>query len=433
MNWKVAKAVDPLKGALTVPPDKSISHRAIMFSSISDGRCRISNFLMGEDCLSTLEAFRDMGVNINIDGNNVIVDGKGMKGLERPPEELYLGNSGTTMRVLAGILAGQDFDAVLTGDSSLSKRPMTRIIKPLGLMGADLEPLEGGDHAPLKIKGGACLKAIDYMLPVASAQVKSCVLLAGLYAEGKTSVAEPFQSRDHTERMLKYFGAEIEREGLVTRVKGPGKLCSRDIFVPGDISSAAFFLVAAVMVEGSSLVIKDVGLNETRTGVVNVLKRMGADISIKNVRDEMEPVGDIEVKYGPLEAVTVEEDEIPLLIDEVPVLAVAAARARGTTVIKGIKELKVKETDRVKTIIDNLTAMGADVREENEALVIEGGRGELKSSVLNSYGDHRIAMSMAVAALASDGECEIADTECAATSYPGFMDDLESLYGKTDI
>ncbi len=428
MNWKIAKAVKPLTGAIAVPSDKSVSHRAIMLTSISSGKCHIKNFLMGEDCLSTLEAFRSMGIKIIIDGKDVHVEGKGMKGLARPEGELYLGNSGTTMRVLSGILAGQNFDVVLTGDDSLSKRPMNRIIKPLELMGADIEPLEGGDHAPLKVsRSGGNLKAIEYVLPVASAQVKSCVLLAGLYADGTTSVTEPFQSRDHTERMLEFFGADIKREGLVTSVKCTKELGPRDIFVPGDISSAAFFVVAALIVKDSCVIIKDVGLNATRRGVLDVLKRMGANIQEKNLRDEMEPIGDLEIKFSELKGVTVEEQEIPLLIDEVPILAVAAAMAEGISVIKGIKELKVKETDRVKTIMDNLSSMGVKIREENNSLVIEGGNNSLRGCSLDSYGDHRIAMSMAVASLVSDGECEINNTECADTSYPGFMSDLEVL------
>ena len=355
MDWTIRKAENGLTGDSTVPSDKSISHRAIMLSSLSEGTCVISNFLLGEDCMSTLNAFRSLGVDINVDGDTVTVIGKGKRALSKPFEDLDLGNSGTTMRVLSGILAGQGFETTLTGDESLSTRPMKRIIEPLTLMGADIKSANANDRPPLTInpaKGG--LRAIDYKLPVASAQVKSCVLLAGLFAEGQTMVTEPFVSRDHTERMLDYFSADIEKEGLVTKVTGKNELCAKDLTIPGDISSAAFFIVAALLVEGSELIIKGVGVNSTRIGIINVLKRMGAAIEIINEKDDYEPIADIEIKYSNLKATQVEENEIPLLIDEIPVIALAASRAEGKTIIKGIKELKVKETDRVKSIIDNL-------------------------------------------------------------------------------
>jgi 3-phosphoshikimate 1-carboxyvinyltransferase len=430
MDWKVKKAVTGLKGELTVPPDKSISHRAIMFGSISNGKCEVRNFLFSEDCMSTLKAFHALGTEITREGETVTVKGKGLKGLQPPSGELYLGNSGTTMRIISGILAGQSFETLLTGDESLSKRPMRRIIDPLSLMGAEIEPTEGGDHAPLKIKGKTVpLKAIDYSLPMASAQVKSCVLAAGLYADGKTQVIEPYQSRDHTERMMKYFSADIRRDGLLTEVQGLKELISKDLVVPGDISSAAFFMVGALIVHGSHLVIREVGMNPTRTGIIEVLKRMGADIRVLDLREGLEPAGDLEVRHSDLKGTVVEEDEVPLLIDEIPILAVAACMAEGETVIKGIKELKVKETDRVKSVTENLFQMGIRAEEENNSLIIPGKSAELAAAELDSFGDHRIAMSSAIAALVSDGECVILNTACTDTSYPNFLGDLHKVTG----
>ncbi|MDD5634935.1 MAG: 3-phosphoshikimate 1-carboxyvinyltransferase [Candidatus Omnitrophica bacterium] len=428
MDWEIRKIDKPLKGGLSVPADKSISHRAIMFSSIAKGVCRIENFLLGEDCLCTLNAFKRMGITIEISGNTVTVMGKGLKGLSAPKEPLNMGNSGTTIRIISGILAGQDFSAVLEGDESLSSRPMKRIMEPLGLMGTKVEDIKGGKHAPLRITGSAKpLKAIKYSLPVPSAQVKSCVLAAGLYADGITTVTEPFQSRDHTERMLEYFSADIKRKGLSTEINGLKELKARDIVVPGDISSAAFFLVGASILKGSDLTLKGVGLNPTRRGILDVLKRMNADIRIINEKGALENAGDIIVKYSDLFSTTVEEDEIPFLIDEIPVLTVAAIMAKGTTVFKGIKELKVKETDRVKTMIENLGRMGYPIREENNSLIIQGKQRKLNPVELDSFGDHRIAMSMAIAALTTGGDCRIKNTSCVDTSYPGFLSDLKKL------
>ncbi len=428
MDWKISKADSGLRGVLEVPPDKSISHRAVMFASISTGECSIANFLFGEDCVSTLNAFRAMGVEIAKEGKGLAVKGRGLKGLREPQSELYLGNSGTTMRIISGILAGQDFTAVLTGDESLSKRPMRRIMDPLRMMGASVESINGGDHAPLKITGArGSLKAIDCVLPMASAQVKSCVLAAGLYADGTTKVTEPFQSRDHTERMLELFSADIKKGGLGTEISGLKELVPRDIVVPGDISSAAFFIVAALVVKGSKLVLRNVGLNPTRTGMIDVLKRMGAKINILDRCNGVEPKGDIEVRYSDLRGTVVEEKEIPLLIDEIPVLAVAASVAEGETVMRGIKELKVKETDRVKAVKDNLSLMGVKTGEEGDSLKIKGTAAALSASEVNSYGDHRIAMSMAIAALVSDGTCLVRDTSCAETSYPAFLRDMGKI------
>ena len=427
MDWKIKKCDKGLRGELTPPPDKSISHRAIMFGSISSGSLNVRNFLLGEDCMRTYEAFQAMGVDISREGSSVKVEGKGLKGLSEPEGDLYLGNSGTTMRVISGILAGQNFSCKLTGDESLSSRPMNRIVDPLKEMGADISTLAEGCPPIAIAPAGGALKAVDYSTPVASAQVKSCILAAGLYASGETSVTEPFQSRDHTERMLEYFSADIKRQGLTTRVTGLKELTPRDIEVPGDISSAAFFMVGALLTKGSDLVIRNVGLNSTRDGVIKVLKRMGADIEVLDVRGDVEPEGDVRVKTSSLKGTVIEAEEIPLLIDEVPVIIIAASMAEGRTEIRGIGELKIKETDRVKSMKENLSTLGVEVREEEGSLVVDGGVKLFSAGALESFGDHRIAMSMAIAALSSSGECLIRDTDCAQTSYPGFLADLEQL------
>ena len=430
MDWKIKPAKNGLRGELTVPPDKSVSHRAIMFGAISAGRCRVDNFLFSADCMSTLEAFRAMGTEIDIDGSAVVVKGKGLKGLLRPSEgKLYLGNSGTTMRIISGILAGQPFSTCLTGDESLSRRPMGRVTVPLREMGASISTANG-DRPPISIEpAGGELKPIDYVMPIASAQVKSCILSAGLYADGVTSVTEPFQSRDHTERMLEYFSADIKKNGRTTRISGLKELEPKDIRIPGDISSAAFFIVAALIVPGSDLILKGVGLNPTRVGILNVLERMGGRIDVLNREDTVEPVGDIRIRSSELRGAVITEEEIPLLIDEVPILVVASLMAEGVTEIRGVSELKVKETDRIKSMEDDLLRLGREISENEGVLKIEGGPGNFRSASLDSFGDHRIAMSMAVAALAADKECIINDVGCADTSYPGFIADLERVVG----
>jgi len=427
MDWKINNAKKGLKGGLAPPPDKSISHRAVMFGSIASGTCRVENFLFSEDCRRTLEAFRAMGVRIKEEKNALTIEGKGLKGLVAPEGELYMGNSGTSMRIISGILAGQSFPATLTGDESLSKRPMRRIVDPLKQMGANIDTLNK-DFPPVKISPAkGPLKAIDYKTPVASAQVKSCVLAAGLYAKGGTSVTEPFHSRDHTERMLKYFSADIKQDGLKTTISGMKELAARDVTIPGDISSAAFFIVGALLCEGSKVILKNVGLNFTRDGLLRTLKRMGGKIEVEELHGGVEPVGDIEIVTSELTGTTVEADQIPSMIDEVPVLIIAAARAKGRTEIKGISELKVKESDRVKTMAANLSKLGVGISEKGDTLVIDGGCKRFKAAELDSFGDHRIAMSMAVAALVSDGTCTIKNTDCVNTSYPGFLRDLEQL------
>lgn len=429
MDWNIKKCETGLKGEFTVPPDKSISHRAIMFGSIATGELKVKNFLLGEDCMRTYEAFRAMGVDITHTGGDVTVKGKGLKGLCKPEGDLYLGNSGTTMRIISGIIAGQEFPVTLTGDESLSSRPMGRIVDPLKEMGANITTSDGG-VPPISIDGSLePLRPVDYSTPVASAQVKSCILAAGLYASGKTSVTEPFQSRDHTERILEYFSADIDRKGLTTTVTGLKELSAKDVEVPGDISSAAFFIVGALLVKSSDIILKNVGLNSTRDGIIKVLKRMGADIEVLDVSGDVEPEGDIRVKYSNLKGTVIEAEEIPLLIDEVPVLIIAAAMADGRTEIRGISELKVKETDRVKSMRENLLKLGVEIVEEEGSLVIEGGVKRFAQADLESFGDHRIAMSMAIAALVSVGECVIRNAECADTSYPGFLRDLKALVG----
>jgi len=427
MDWKIPKAECGLKGELEVPPDKSISHRAVILGSIARGVSSVKNFLSGEDCVRTLKAFRDMGVQIESVGKDIVVHGKGLSGLKRPSQPLYAGNSGTTMRILSGIAAGQNFNTRIEGDKSLTARPMGRIIEPLRQMGAEVKSDGGEGHAPLDIKGGKKLTGINYVMPVASAQVKSCVLIAGLFASGKTTVKEPFQSRDHTERMMEFLEADIKRKGLTTEISGTRELVSKDIKIPADISSAAFFIVAALLIKNSRIVLRNVGLNPTRMGLINVLKKMGAEIHVFDYKDEVEPSGNLEILHSELKGVVVEKEEVPLLIDEVPILSLAALRAEGKTIVRGISELKVKETDRVKTIRENFCRLGAEIEERGEDLVISGNIKKLKAAKLDSFGDHRIAMTMAIASLLASGESRINDAECVETSYPGFLKDLEKL------
>jgi len=422
------KPVDRISGEIDVPGDKSISHRAAMIGSIAKGNTRASNFLTGDDCLRTIDAFKKMRVKIELNDKTLNVEGKGLRGLKKPEEDLYLGNSGTTMRLISGILAGQNFETILTGDESLSKRPMARIIEPLKLMGANISSVKNNGSAPLKIKGGN-LKSVKYKTNVASAQVKSCVLLAGLYAGGETTVEEPFKSRDHTERMLSHFGANIKIQGNKTSVEGAGFLSGKIIRIPGDISSAAFFIVMAVILEGSALSIRSCGINPTRRRIIDVLKRMGADITIENEKKEFEPVCDLIIKSSSLTATKIKEEEIPLMIDEVPILCVAAAQAKGTTEIVGVGELRVKETDRVFSIIENLRKLNVDCDSKDNNLFITGRKKRFspvkeagKPVLLNSFKDHRTAMSTCVAIAASDSSARISDAEFIGTSFPGFFD-----------
>ncbi len=408
-------------GSIRVPGDKSISHRSIMLGSLADGVTEVTGFLEGEDSLATLQAFRDMGVVIEgPDEGRVTIYGVGMHGLKQPPGPLYLGNSGTSMRLLSGLLAAQAFDTELTGDESLSKRPMGRVADPLRLMGAEIDTAEQG-RPPLKIKGGKALKGIHYDMPMASAQVKSCLLLAGLYAEGETSVVEPAPTRDHTERMLKGFGYTVQQEGARAALTSGGALQACAIDVPADISSATFFMVAAAIAPGSDLTLEHVGINPTRIGVINILRLMGADITLKNEREVGgEPVADIQVRYAPLKGIHVPEDQVPLAIDEFPALFVAAACAEGETIVTGAEELRVKESDRIQVMVDGLKALGADIEGTPDGAIIKGGA--LHGGEVESHGDHRIAMSFCVAALRAQGEIKINDCANVATSFPGFVE-----------
>jgi len=423
---KIIKPIECLRGEIEVPGDKSISHRSVFIGSISSGKTKARNFLKAEDCLNTVSCFREMGIEIKLTDSEILVSGKGLKGLKKPSKDLFLGNSGTTMRVLPGILAGQDFKATLTGDESLSKRPMDRIIEPLKKMGVDVTSKGKNGLPPLAIKGPE-VKPIDFSSKVASAQVKSCIIFAGLYAKGTTSVTEPFLSRDHTERMLEFCGAKISRSNLTVSIEGKNTLEGKDFFIPGDLSSAAFLMGAAALLEGSDITIRNVGLNPTRMGFIDALKKMGSDITFLNKKDVVEPYGDIRIKFAPLKSTSIEKKDIPLLIDEVPILAVLASRSEGTTVIKGISELRVKETDRIFSMTDNLSRMGVDIKPEGNELIIFGKKKRFTKAQLNSFGDHRTAMSMSIAGLFADGECTVKDVDCVNTSFPGFFDIIDYL------
>ncbi|MCG8668890.1 MAG: bifunctional prephenate dehydrogenase/3-phosphoshikimate 1-carboxyvinyltransferase [Pseudomonadales bacterium] len=417
----IAKPGGQVSGTIRVPGDKSISHRSIMLGALAEGVTEVEGFLEGEDALATLQAFRDMGVTI--EGPNkghVKVFGVGMDGLKPPPGPLYVGNSGTSMRLLAGLLAAQRFDTELTGDESLSKRPMKRVANPLAEMNAQIETQADGTP-PIKIKGGAKLKPLQYDMPMASAQVKSCVLLAGLYAEGETSVVEPAPTRDHTERMLRGFGYPVTTEGPKASLSGGGKLTATKIDVPADISSAAFFMVAASITPGADLLLEHVGINPTRIGVINILRAMGGNLEVLNEREVGgEPVADIHVKHAPLKGINIPEDQVPLAIDEFPVLFVAAACAEGETRLTGAEELRVKESDRIQVMADGLVALGVDAQPTPDGIVIQGGG--MGSATVESHGDHRIAMSFVVAALRSEGDITIGNCANVATSFPDFVD-----------
>ena len=424
-----------LKGTVSVPGDKSISHRGIMFGSIADGTTEIHNFLPGADCLATIRCFRALGIEIEQEGSTVTVHGKGLHGLSAPSHILDVGNSGTTTRLLSGILAGQPFESKLSGDESLNSRPMKRIIDPLTQMGADISSILHNGCAPLYIAPSR-LHGIHYDSPVASAQVKSCILLAGLYADGETSVTEPGLSRNHTELMLKEFGADIRSVhdldcSRTTAIIQPGReLHGQKLTVPGDISSAAYFIAAGLIVPDSEIRITNVGINPTRAGILKVCEDMGARIELSNERTEGgEKIADITVRTSRLHGTVIEGDIIPALIDEIPVIAVMAAVAEGTTVIRDAAELKVKETDRIETVTDNLKAMGCDVTPTEDGMIIHG-TGALKGTQIQSHLDHRIAMAFSVAALAAEGTTAILDSQCVDVSYPGFFAQLMDLSGK---
>lgn len=420
-----------MRGTLRVPGDKSISHRSIMLGAIAEGTTLISGFLEGEDALATLNAFRSMGVHIEGPGagglapGQVRVHGVGMRGLKAPAAPIDLGNSGTTMRLLPGLLAGQSFTTTLIGDSSLSKRPMERVAAPLRSMGAQIETTGERGTPPLTIRGGQALRGIDYPLPMASAQVKSCLLLAGLYAEGRTSVTEPAPTRDHTERMLTGFGYAVERSGSTSSLSGGGQLRACTIDVPADISSAAFFMVAACLIPDADITLTHVGINPTRTGIIDILRLMGADLTLSGEREVGgEPVADIRVRYAPLHGIDIPPELVPLAIDEFPALFIAAACAEGRTRLSGAEELRVKESDRIQVMADGLTTLGVEAAPTPDGIVIEGlgSEGLLGGGEIHSHHDHRISMSFAVAALRASAPIRILDCDNVATSFPNFVE-----------
>ncbi len=423
---KVVERVPHLKGSIKVPGDKSISHRAVMFGAIANGKTTVEGFLPGEDCLSTIDCFQKLGVEIEQEGDRVTVYGKGWEGLTESTEILDVGNSGTTTRLMLGILATRPFHSVVIGDSSIAKRPMARVTAPLREMGARIDGRNEGDYTPLSIRGGQT-RGISFSSPVASAQVKSAILLAGLQSEGVTTVTEPHKSRDHTERMLKAFGVELEEYGTTITVKGGQDLQGQHVVVPGDISSAAFFLVAAAIVQNSEVLLKDVGINDTRTGIIDVLEAMGAKLDVKNERIvNEEKMADLMISNSILKGIEIGGEIIPRLIDEIPVIAVLATQANGTTIIKDAEELKVKETNRIDTVVQQLKLLGANIEATEDGMIIHGPT-PLKGGVVTSYGDHRIGMAMAVAGLVCAQPVEIDQIEAIDVSYPNFFDHLQEL------
>lgn len=421
----ISKA-DKLKGCITIPGDKSITHRAIMMGSLAKGKTIVTNYLNGADCISTMNCFKALGVDININDKHIEIIGNGLHSLKAPDVELYTGNSGTTTRIISGILAGQKFESRLNGDESIQKRPMQRIIKPLTMMNANISSIKNNGCAPLRIVGSN-LKGIEYNSPVASAQVKSSILFAGLYADSNTTVIEPNISRNHTEIMMKYFGADINISGNKSTVSPEPILEARNVTVPGDISSAAYFIVAGLITPNSEICIKNVGINETRDGIIKVCQSMGGNIALENINNSNgETIADIIVKSSELHGTTIEGSIIPTLIDEIPVIAVMAAFAKGKTIIKDAAELKVKESNRIDTVTTNLQKMNVNIIPTDDGMIIEGGN-EVKGTEIDSYDDHRIAMAFTVAALNACGDTKIINADCVNISYPSFYNDINSL------
>jgi 3-phosphoshikimate 1-carboxyvinyltransferase len=423
----VIEKINQLKGNISVPGDKSISHRSLILGSIAQGETRIYNFLNSLDCLKTFECMQSLGAEIELGEDNFIkIKGKGLYGLQEPKDILEVGNSGTTIRLLAGLLSGQNFYSVLNGDNSIRKRPMKRVVQPLRLMGADIWGREDGQLAPLSIKGNL-LNPLQYTLPVASAQVKSALLLAGLYAAGETIIKEPLPTRDHTERMLSIMQADIMISHQEIIIIGGKFLKGTDIFIPGDISSAAYFIAAASILKDSQIVISQVGVNPTRTGIIKILKRMGAKINILNYQVKSnEPQADLEIEYSELKGIEIMPEEVPFLIDELPLIALVATQAQGKTIVSGAKELRVKETDRLKAIVSELKKMGANIKEKEDGFIVVGPS-KLQGAACESYHDHRIAMSLAIAALLAEGKTVIKNSECIDISFPGFENTLQKL------
>lgn len=416
----------PIQGELNIPGDKSISHRAIMLGSLAKGKTVIKNFLDGEDCLHTIDIFRKMGVSIEQSGTDVLITSKGAHSLQEPTVPLYFGNSGTTARLMLGILSALPFYSVIYGDPFLTIRPMNRVVNPLREMGAKIDGRENGEYLPLSIRGTS-LKGIRYELPVKSAQVKSAILLAGIFTDGETTIIEKAKTRDHTENMLRAFGADISIEGLTVKVTNKNELSPVNITVPGDISSAAFFLVAGAIVPNSRLTLKNVGLNKTRSGIIDVLESMGANIAISNKKEiGGELLGDITITYNQLNGTIIEKNLIPRLIDEIPVIALLATQAEGTTIIKDAEELRVKETDRIKAVMDVLRTLGANIEEKPDGLIIHG-KTPLKGGKIKSYSDHRIAMMGVIASLISENNVILDETASIGISYPNFFQDLNRI------
>jgi 3-phosphoshikimate 1-carboxyvinyltransferase len=423
----VIEKINQLKGNISVPGDKSISHRSLILGSIAQGETRIYNFLNSLDCLQTFECMQSLGAEIELGEDNFIkIKGKGLYGLQEPKDILEVGNSGTTIRLLTGLLSGQNFYSVLNGDNSIRKRPMKRVVQPLRLMGADIWGREDGQLAPLSIKG-SLLNPLQYTLPVASAQVKSALLLAGLYAAGETIIKEPLPTRDHTERMLSIMQADIMISHQEIIIIGGKFLQGTDLFIPGDISSAAYFIAAASILKDSQIVISQVGVNPTRTGIIKILKRMGAKINILNYQIKSnEPQADLEIEYSELKGIEIMPEEVPFLIDELPLIALVATQAQGKTIVSGAKELRVKETDRLKAIVSELKKMGANIKEKEDGFIVVGPS-KLQGAACESYHDHRIAMSLAIAALLAEGKTVIKNSECIDISFPGFENTLQKL------
>ena len=416
----------PLRGTIRVPGDKSITHRALLASALAEGSATITGYCRGEDCLNTLRALQALGVTIEVETDQVRVWGKGLGGLTEPVQHVDCGNSGTGLRLLAGVLASQPFFSILTGDDSLRRRPMGRIVNPLRMMGATIQGRKGGELAPLAIQGGA-LQGIEYRSPVSSAQIKSAVLFAGLFAQGETRFSEPVQSRDHTERMFRYLGIPLETDGCHVVLPGRPTYAAKDLFVPGDLSAAAFFIVGASLVPDSEVRIVNIGLNPARTGILDILCEMGADIRIVNQREQAgEPVGDLLVRTASLRGVTIEASHVPKMIDEFPIFCVAAALAEGRTVVTGAEELRVKETDRIHAMATELAKLNVPIQETPDGFILHGGA-TIKGGTCMSHGDHRVAMALAIAALTGDAPTTILDTDCIATSFPDFHDNLLEL------
>lgn len=425
MSLTLTYSTPSLAGTIQVPGDKSISHRSIMFGAMASGKTTVEGFLLGDDCLSTISCFRKLGVEIALEGDKVTIISGGESSWKEPSEVLDTGNSGTTTRLMLGLLAGTSFHSVMAGDESIAKRPMKRIIDPLRLMGADIRGRRDGQFTPLAVQGTK-LSAIDYTLPVASAQVKSAILLAALKAEGKTRVTEPVASRDHTEIMLEHFGASISRQNGTIEIEGGQKLTANHVQVPGDISSAAFLIGAALITSNSEVRLTNVGINPTRTGILDVIEQMGADFDVEERQPSGERSADLTIRSSALSAIEIGGDLIPRLIDEIPLIALLATQANGTTVIKDAEELRVKETDRIAAVVAELSKMGADIRATDDGMIINGPT-PLTGASVKSYGDHRLGMMEAVAALVASGEVAIDNPACISVSYPDFVDQLDSL------